>query len=88
MDTGSAEPWSEMDMWELKHSMEYGRSFAEVACFLYRDESEVRQMADALGLEEGGGMGEVLWAAFGIGGFEGRRSADRLSNRPTRERDQ
>jgi hypothetical protein len=29
MDTGSAEPWSEMDMWELKHSMEYGRSFAE-----------------------------------------------------------
>jgi hypothetical protein len=75
MDTGSAEPWSELDMWELKHSMEYGRSFTEVAGFLYRDESEVRQMADALGLKEGGGMGEVLRAAFGIGGLEGRRIA-------------
>ena len=62
MDTNSGEPWTEMDVWELKHSMEYGRSFAEVAGFLYRDESEVRQMADALGLKEGVGMGEVLRA--------------------------
>jgi len=54
-----------MDVWELKHSMEYGRSFAEVAGFLYRDESEVRQMADALGLREGGGIGEGLRAASG-----------------------
>ena len=51
MDTNSGEPWSEMDVWELKKSVQYGRSFAEVAGFLYRDESEVRQMADALGLE-------------------------------------
>ena len=26
MDTNSGEPWSEMDVWELKHSMEYGRA--------------------------------------------------------------
>ena len=79
MDTNSGEPWSEMDVWELKHSMEYGRSFAEVAGFLYRDESEVRQMADALGLQEGGGMGEVLRAMSDVRGLEGRRSADTIS---------
>jgi hypothetical protein len=73
MDTGSAEPWSEMDVWELKSSIEYGRSFAEVAGFLYRDESEVRQMAEALGLKEGGGMTEVLRAMSDVGGLEGRR---------------
>ena len=71
----------------VKHSMEYGRSFAGMAGFLYRDESEVRQMADALGLKEGGGMGEVLRAASGIGGLREEGSADRLSNRPTSERD-
>ena len=58
MDTNSGEPWSEMDVWELKHSMEYGRSFAEVAGFLYRDESEVRQMAHALGLKRAGVWGK------------------------------
>jgi hypothetical protein len=73
MDTNSGEPWSEMDVWELKHSMEYGRSFAEVAGFLYRDESEVRQMADALGLQAGGGMGQVLRAMSDVRGLEGRR---------------
>jgi len=72
MEINSGEPWSEMDVWELKNSTEYGRSFAEVAGFLYRDESEVRQMADALGLKEGGGMGEVLRAVSEIGGLEGR----------------
>ena len=69
MDTNSGEPWSEMDIWELKTSMEYGRSFAEVAGFLYRDESEVRQMADALRLKEGGGMGGILPAVSGLGGL-------------------
>jgi hypothetical protein len=73
MNINSGGPWSEMDVWELKNSMEYGRSFAEVAGFLYRDESEVRQMAMALGLKEGGGMGEVLRAVSGLGGLEGRR---------------
>ena len=52
--------------------MQYGRSFAEVAGFLYRDESEVRQMADALGLKEGGGIGEVLRAVSKGGGLEER----------------
>ena len=56
MNTNSGGPWSEMDVWELKNSMEYGRSFAEVAGFLYRDEGEVRQMAKALGIKEGVGV--------------------------------
>jgi hypothetical protein len=38
MNAKSGEPWSEMDLWELKTSMRYGRSFAKVAGFLYRDE--------------------------------------------------
>ena len=62
MEINSGEPWSEMDVLELKNSTEYGRSFAEVAGFLYRDESEVRQMAEALGLKEGVGTGDVLRA--------------------------
>ena len=70
MEINSGEPWSEMDVW--KYSMRYGRSFAEVAGFLYRDESEVRQMADALGLKEGGGIGEVLRAVSNGGGIEER----------------
>jgi hypothetical protein len=61
-----------MDVWELKNSMQYGRSFAEVAGFLYRDESEVRQMAAALGLKEGGGIGEVLRTVSNGGGLEER----------------
>jgi hypothetical protein len=52
MNANSGEPWSEMDLWELKISMKYRRSFAEVAGFLYRDEEEVRDMAKALGLKE------------------------------------
>jgi len=72
MDINSAEPWSEMDVWELKNSMEYGRSFAEVAGFLYRDEGEVRQMAEALGIKESAGVGEVLRAVPGAGGLEER----------------
>jgi len=69
MDTNSGDPWSEMDVWELKNSMEYGRSFAEVAGFLYRDESEVRQMAKALGVAEGAGVGDVLQAVPGLRGL-------------------
>jgi hypothetical protein len=70
MEINSGEPWSEMDVWELKNSTEYGRSFAEVAGFLYRDESEVRQMAEALGLKEGVGTGDVLRAVPNRGGLE------------------
>ena len=86
MDINSGEPWTEMDVWELKHSMEYGRSFAEVAGFLYRDESEVRQMADALGLKEGGGMGEVLRAVSEHRGIRGKNNRLTRSRR-TSERD-
>ena len=50
-----------MDVWELKHSMEYGRSFAEVAGFLYRDESEVGEWPPRSDSKEGGD--EDLWAA-------------------------
>ena len=86
MDTNSGEPWSEMDVWELKHSMEYGRSFAEVAGFLYRDESEVRQMADALGLKEGGGMRGSPASGVRHRGIRGKKN--RLTpSRRTSERD-
>ena len=57
MNANSGEPWSEMDLWELKISMKYRRSFAEVAGFLYRDEEEVRDMAKALGLKESVSIG-------------------------------
>jgi hypothetical protein len=32
--------------------MTYGRSFADVAGFLYRGEDEVREMTEALGIKE------------------------------------
>jgi hypothetical protein len=79
MEINSGEPWSEMDVWELKNSTEYGRSFAEVAGFLYRDESEVRQMAEALGLKESVGMGEVLRAVPNRGDWRKEESADTVS---------
>ena len=62
MEINSGEPWSGNGRVGVETLNGYGRSFAEVAGFLYRDESEVRQMADALGLKEGGGIGEVLRA--------------------------
>ena len=49
MNANSGEPWSEMDLWELKTSMKYRRSLAEVAGFLYREE------------EEGARHGEGAW---------------------------
>ena len=68
MNANSGEPWSEMDLWELKISMKYRRSFAEVAGFLYRDEEEVRDMAKALGLKES----VSIWALWvpNVGGSE------------------
>ena len=68
MNANSGEPWSEMDLWELKISMKYRRSFAEVAGFLYRDEEEVRDMAKALGLKESVSIG-ALWVP-NVGGSE------------------
>jgi len=60
-----------MDLWELKISMKYRRSFAEVAGFLYRDEEEVRDMAKALGLKESVSIGP-RWAPD-VGGSEEQR---------------
>jgi hypothetical protein len=57
-----------MDLWELKISMKYRRSFAEVAGFLYRDEEEVRDMAKALGLKESVSIGRG-WVP-NVGGSE------------------
>jgi hypothetical protein len=50
MDANSGEPWSEMDLEDLRHSLDYGKTFAATARFLCRDEDEVRQKARQLGL--------------------------------------
>jgi len=52
MDANSGEPWSEMDITDLKDSVAYGDTIAETASFLCRDEDEVRQKAMELGLVE------------------------------------
>ena len=52
MDANSGEPWSEMDIADLTHSLDYGDTFAQTASFLCRDEDEVRQKARQLGLVE------------------------------------
>ena len=50
MDANSAEPWSEMDISDLTNEFAHGRTMAETASFLCRDEDEVRQKAMELGL--------------------------------------
>ena len=52
MDANSGKPWSEMDISDLTHSLDYGDTFAQTASFLCRDEDEVRQKAKELGLVE------------------------------------
>jgi hypothetical protein len=52
MDANSGEPWSEMDFADLTNALNIGRTFAQTASFLCRDEDEVRQKARALGLTE------------------------------------
>jgi len=52
MDANSGKPWSEMDLEDLRHSLDYGNTFADAANFLCRDEDEVRQKSRALGLTE------------------------------------
>jgi hypothetical protein len=48
----ATEPWSEMDIAGLTNEIAHGRSMAETASFLCRDEDEVRQKARELGLTE------------------------------------
>jgi hypothetical protein len=38
-----------MDLEDLRHSLDYGNTFADAANFLCRDEDEVRQKSRALG---------------------------------------
>jgi hypothetical protein len=52
MDANSGAPWSEMDISDLAHEIARGRTFAQTASFLCRDEDEVRQKAGQLGLVE------------------------------------
>ena len=52
MDVNSGKSWSEMDLEDLRHSIDYGDTFAQAASFLCRDEDEVRQKARQLGLVE------------------------------------
>src|SRR4051794_2591146 len=52
IDTNDGEPWSEMDLWNLKNSLAYGDTIEEVAEFLCRAGTldEVKRKADELGL--------------------------------------
>ena len=52
MNANSGEPCSEMDIADLTNELNIGRTFAQTASFLCRDEDEVRQKARALGLTE------------------------------------
>ena len=54
MDANSGEPWSEMDISDLTNELARGRTVAETASFLWRDEDEVRQKAKELNCQESG----------------------------------
>ena len=58
MDANSGEPWSELDIADLTHSLAYGNTIADAASLLCRDVDEVRKKAKELGLKStqaGGG---------------------------------
>ena len=50
MDANSGEPWSEADISDLKNEITRGRTVAQTARFLCRDEQEVRKKTKELGL--------------------------------------
>ena len=56
----SGEPWSEMDIADLTHSLAYGNPVADAASMLCRDEDEVRQKAKRLRLVEHPGSASVV----------------------------
>ena len=41
MDANSGEPWSEMDIQDLRASLDFGNTYADAARMLCRDEDEV-----------------------------------------------
>jgi hypothetical protein len=51
-DINDGKPWSEMDLFDLRNSLAYGRSIEEVAGFLCRSGTveEVKRKAEELGL--------------------------------------
>ena len=52
MDATSGEPWTEMDLQDLRASLDFGNTYADAASMLHRDEDEVRRKAKELGLVE------------------------------------
>jgi hypothetical protein len=52
MDATSGEPWTEMDIQDLRASLDFGNTYADAASMLHRDEDEVRWKAKELGLVE------------------------------------
>ena len=52
MDANSGEPWSEMDIQDLRASLDFGNTLADAASMLCSEEDEVRQKARELGLVE------------------------------------
>jgi hypothetical protein len=46
MDANLGEPWSEIDIADLAHSLAYGNTIADAARMLCRDDDEVRQKAE------------------------------------------
>jgi hypothetical protein len=50
MDANSGAPWSEMDISDLTNELVRGRTMAQTASFLCRNEDEVRQKARELGI--------------------------------------
>ena len=52
MDANSGEPWSDADISDLKNELDHGRTVAQTAGFLWRDEDEVREKMKELRLVE------------------------------------
>lgn len=52
MDANSGKPWSKMDISDLRNEIAHGRTVAQTASFLCRDEDEVREKMKELGLVE------------------------------------
>jgi len=51
MDANSGEPWTEMDIQDLRASLDFGNTYADAAS-MRMDEDEVRRKAKELGLVE------------------------------------
>ena len=53
MDANSGDLWSEADISDLKNELDHGRTVAQTASFLCRDEDEVRAKMKEFGLQPG-----------------------------------